>query len=45
MHFPSDVAAGQKLGAAIARELLESPDFKLQLEKMRAECQATIHSG
>ena len=43
MHYPSDVAAGQKLGAEIASKLLANADFKAQLEKARAECAATVH--
>ena len=40
MHYPTDVAAGQKLGAAIAQKLLDNPDFKLELAKVKLECQA-----
>ena len=38
MHYPSDVVAGQKLGAEIAKRLLANHDFKSELEKARAEC-------
>jgi len=38
MHYPSDVAAGQKLGAAIAKKLLENDQFKAQFEKAKEEC-------
>lgn len=47
MHYPSDVAAGQKLGAEIARKLLASDSFLLQFEKVKQECHAhasaTVH--
>ncbi len=36
VHYPSDVAAGQKLGAAIARALLAEPGFRAALEETRA---------
>ena len=35
VHYPSDVKAGQDLGAAIAKKLLESPQFKKDLEAAR----------
>ncbi|HEY1684220.1 MAG TPA: phosphatase PAP2 family protein [Tepidisphaeraceae bacterium] len=38
VHYPSDVAAGQKLGAAIAAKLLANHDFQQHLEKAREEC-------
>lgn len=38
MHWPSDVAAGQKLGAEIATKMLQNSDFKAELAKARAEC-------
>ena len=37
MHWPSDVAAGQKLGAAVAEQLLKDPDFRLELAKVKDE--------
>jgi hypothetical protein len=40
MHYPTDVAAGQKLGAAIAKALLANVEFKVELEKAKAECLA-----
>jgi acid phosphatase (class A) len=40
MHYPTDVAAGQKLGAEIFRRLMTEPDFKAQLDHARAECKA-----
>ncbi len=40
MHFPSDVAAGQKLGAEIAKRMLADADVKVELEKVKAECLA-----
>ena len=38
MHYPSDVAAGQKLGAEIARRLLANPDFRADLREAKQEC-------
>jgi len=38
MHYPSDVAAGQKLGAAVAKKLLENEHFKAEFEKAKEEC-------
>ena len=38
VHFPSDVAAGQKLGAAIAAKMLANPQFKVALQQAQAEC-------
>jgi acid phosphatase (class A) len=40
MHYLSDVAAGQKLGAAIAQKMLADPDFQTQLNKAKLECHA-----
>ena len=40
MHYPSDVVAGQALGAAIAQKLLANPDFTDQLNKAKLECHA-----
>jgi acid phosphatase (class A) len=40
VHYPSDVKAGQELGAAIAKKLLENPQFKMDLETARDECMA-----
>ena len=42
MHYPSDVAAGQKLGAAIAAKIIASSKFQADLEKARTECK-TVH--
>jgi acid phosphatase (class A) len=36
-HFPSDVIAGQRLGEAVAREMLKSPATQKALEEIRAE--------
>jgi membrane-associated phospholipid phosphatase len=36
VHFPSDVAAGQRLGAAVARALLADPAFRAALDEVRA---------
>jgi acid phosphatase (class A) len=43
VHYPSDVAAGQKLGAAIAAKLLANPNFRIELNRARAECAACVH--
>lgn len=40
MHYPTDVAAGQKLGAAIGKKLLANPDFVAELNKVKLECHA-----
>lgn len=40
MHYPTDVIAGRKLGAEIARRLLADESFKTELEKARLECLA-----
>jgi acid phosphatase (class A) len=37
VHYPSDVAAGQKLGAEIARRLLANRDFRIELDSVRRE--------
>ncbi len=37
VHFPSDVEAGRKLGAAIVKQLLASPAFQADLAKAKAE--------
>ena len=39
IHFPSDVAAGQKLANAIADKLLADPEFKEALKQAKAECE------
>lgn len=38
VHFPSDVAAAQKLGDAIANKLLDDDTFKAILEQVRQQC-------
>jgi acid phosphatase (class A) len=40
VHYPSDVAAGQKLAEAIVPKLLQNAQFKADLEKAKAECLA-----
>jgi membrane-associated phospholipid phosphatase len=37
VHYPRDVAAGQRLGEALARRLLADPGFRAALEAARAE--------
>ena len=44
IHYPSDVAAGQTLGAAVVAKIRDNPQFKIDLEKARAECNAAIHA-
>lgn len=39
-HFPSDVAAGEKLGAAIAAHLLADANFQSDFGRVKAECRA-----
>lgn len=39
IHFPSDVAAGQKLGDAIADKLLANAEFQTALKEAKAECE------
>ena len=36
-HFPSDVAAGRRLGEAVGRALLAAPALRARLEELRAE--------
>ncbi|HXE52353.1 MAG TPA: family 16 glycoside hydrolase, partial [Tepidisphaeraceae bacterium] len=42
MHWPSDIAAGQKLGAELAKKTLENADFKSQMAKAKAECEQAM---
>jgi hypothetical protein len=37
VHYPSDVAAGQRLGAAVARALLADPAFRSALDEVRVK--------
>lgn len=39
IHFPSDVAAGQKLGDAIADKLIANADFQAALKEAKTECE------
>jgi acid phosphatase (class A) len=41
VHFPSDVDAGRVLGRAIAHQLLVSPEFREELDKVKAELSQT----
>jgi len=43
VHYPSDVEAGQELGAAIAKKLLGDGDFQFALERAKDECQTVSH--
>ena len=38
MHYPSDVTAGQILGAEIAKRLLADESFKAEFENVKQEC-------
>lgn len=40
VHYPSDLAAGQAVGEALARELLLNPDVQKALAEVRAEVTA-----
>lgn len=42
VHYPSDVMAGRRLGEAIAREMLKSPQTQQAIEECRAEFAAAI---
>jgi acid phosphatase (class A) len=42
VHYPSDVVAGRRLGEAIAREMLKSPQTQRAIEEARAEIAAAI---
>jgi membrane-associated phospholipid phosphatase len=44
IHYPSDVAAGQKLGAEIAKRLLADPEFRAKLDKAKMEASAHAHA-
>lgn len=41
-HYPSDVVAGRRLGEAIAREMLKSPQTQAALAEIRAELATAI---
>lgn len=42
VHFPSDIAAGRRLGEAIAQEMLKSPATQRAIEEIRAEILAAV---
>ena len=42
IHFPTDVAAGQQLGRALAAKLADNPAFKADLARARAETAAVV---
>ena len=44
VHYPSDVAAGQKLGAEIAKRLLADPQFREKLDKAKEEAMSHAHT-
>ena len=37
-HYPTDVAAGKKLGTEITKRLLADKNFQIELAEMKAEC-------
>lgn len=41
-HYPSDVVAGRRLGEAIAREMLKSPQTQRAIEEIHAELVAAL---
>jgi acid phosphatase (class A) len=43
VHWPSDVEAGQKLGASIAARLLENEVYKGEMLRAKEECMAAVH--
>lgn len=45
VHYPTDVAAGQKLGAQIGAMLLANPEFQAEIHKVQDECMADAHAG
>jgi len=45
VHYPSDVAAGQKIAAEIVKRLLANPDFHAEMEKAIEECHADAQAG
>lgn len=45
MHYPSDVAAGDKLGVAMAKKMLANPAFDADFEKAKQECRAEEHAA
>lgn len=42
VHYPSDVVAGRRLGEAIAREMLKSPQTQHAIEEVRAEIATAV---
>ncbi|HKB91471.1 MAG TPA: phosphatase PAP2 family protein [Opitutaceae bacterium] len=45
VHFPSDIAAGFKLGDALATQMIASATFQTELLKARAECEHFYSRG
>jgi acid phosphatase (class A) len=45
VHYPSDVAAGQKIAAEIVKRLLANADFHAAMEKAIEECHADANAG
>lgn len=44
VHYPSDVAAGQKLGTQLAKDLLANPAFQARMGPAKAELQAWLQA-
>jgi len=42
VHYPSDIAAGRTLAAAIVKQMLAHPDFQKQLQAVEEECHAHV---
>lgn len=45
MHYPSDVAAGEAIGRAVAAEIVADPGFRRDLPAVRAEIEAARLTG
>ncbi len=45
VHYPTDTMAGEMLGTAIAKAMLESPEMPAALETMRAEINPYLQSA
>jgi len=45
MHYPTDVAAGEEIGRAVAVEAVQTPAFQADVAAARAELEAARRSG
>jgi len=45
MHYPSDVAAGEAIGRAVAAQIAADPGFRRDLQSVRAEIKAARATG